>query len=292
MKPPPFHYVAACSVDEATAVLHAEGTDAKILAGGQSLMPMLNFRLVRPSVLVDINRIGGLGGVAETPDGLRIGALARHTALQFSPVVRRHLPVIAAAIAHVAHLAVRNRGTTGGSLSHADPAAELPMLARLLRARIHAQSARGERVYDAHEFFVSALTTVLRPDEMVTAIDFPFLPAGTGWGFEEHARRHGDFALACVAVTLNAEAGCMRNVRIAMTGVGDTPMRADAAEAVLEGAHYTPAALAAAVQAVREAVQPNTDLHASAEYRRHLVGVLAGRALAAAWQRAAAGGEA
>jgi carbon-monoxide dehydrogenase medium subunit len=292
MKPPPFRYVAARSVDEAVAVLHAEGPDAKLLAGGQSLMPLLNFRLVRPSVLVDINRIGGLDGVAETPDGLRIGALTRHSALQFSSVMRKHFPVIAAAMAHVAHLAVRNRGTTGGSLSHADPAAELPMLARLLRARIHTRSASGARVYDSSEFFVSALTTALRPDEMVTAIDFPFLPAGTGWGFEEHARRHGDFALACVAVTLNAEAERMRNVRIAMTGVGDTPMRPEAAEAILEGVHYTPAALAAGVQAVREAVQPNTDLHASAEYRRHLVGVLARRALAAAWQRATAGGEA
>lgn len=292
MKPPPFRYAAARSVDEAVAMLHAEGADAKILAGGQSLMPMLNFRLVRPSVLVDINRIGGLGGVEETPEGLRIGALTRHTGLQFSPVMRRHFPMIAAAMEHVAHLAVRNRGTIGGSLSHADPAAELPMLARLLRARVHARSARGARVYDADAFFVSALTTALRPDEMVTAIHFPFLPAGTGWGFEEHSRRHGDFALACVAVTLNAEAGRIDNVRIAMTGVGDTPMRAEAAEAVLEGRKNTPAALAAAVQTVRDAVQPNTDLHASAEYRRHLVGVLAGRAIAAAWQRAVAGSEA
>jgi CO/xanthine dehydrogenase FAD-binding subunit len=292
MKPPSFRYVAAHSVDEAVAVLRAEGDEAKVLAGGQSLMPMLNFRLVRPSVLVDINRIGGLGGVQETPDGVRIGALTRHSALQFSPLVRRHFPLIAAAMEHVAHLAVRNRGTTGGSLSHADPAAELPMLARLLRGRIHTRSASGERVHDADAFFVAALTTVLRPDEMVTAIDLPFLPAGTGWGFEEHARRHGDFALACVAVTLDANAGRMRHVRIAMMGVGDRPLRAEAAEAILEDGHYAPATLAAAVQAVREAVQPNTDLHASADYRRHLVGVLAGRAMTAAWQRAAAGTEA
>ncbi len=284
VKPPQFRYVAARCLDEALAVLRDEG-DAKLLAGGQSLMPMLNFRLVRPSVLVDINRIPD-PGVQEMPGGLRLGALTRHAALQSSPLVRARFPVLAAAMAHVAHVAVRNRGTLGGSLAHADPAAELPMLARLLGARIHARSAAGPHSFDADGFFVSALTTALRPDEMLTAIELPFLPDGTGWGFEEHARRHGDFALAAVAVTLGATEGRMRNVRIAMMGVGDTPLRAAAAEAELEGAAFGPAALTAAARAVREASAPNSDLHASADYRRHLVGVLAERALAAAWRRA------
>lgn len=286
MKPPPVRYVAARSLDEAVATLHAEGADAKVLAGGQSLMPMLNFRLVRPSVLLDINRLPGLSEIEETPAGLRIGALTRHTELERSALVRRHYPVLGAAMGHVAHLAVRNRGTAGGSMSHADPAAELPMLARLLGAGVNTVSPVGTRTHDADRFFVSALTTALAHDEIVTSIDLPFLPPGTGWGFEEHARRHGDYALASAAATLGRTRGRIARVRLALMGVGDTPLRMEAAEAALEGQLFGAESLGAAVQAVRASVQPNTDLHASAEYRRHLAAVLARRALEAAWRRA------
>jgi carbon-monoxide dehydrogenase medium subunit len=286
MKPPPFRYVAARSLEEAVATLQAEGPDAKLLAGGQSLMPMLNFRLVRPSVLLDINRLPGLADIEAGPDGLRIGALARHTAVERSPLVRRHFPVLADAMGHVAHLAVRNRGTAGGSLSHADPAAEWPMLARLLGARLRTRSPAGDAAHGSDGFFVSALTTALAPDEIVTGIDLPLLPPGTGWGFAEHARRHGDYALAAAAATLGATDGRATRVRLALMGVGDTPLRATTAEAALEGQTPTPANLAAAIDALRAAIAPGTDLHASAEYRRHLAGVLARRALEAAWRRA------
>lgn len=286
MKPCQFRYVAARNLDEAVAILQAEGSDAKVLAGGQSLVPMLNFRLVRPSVLLDINRIPGLSGITKSPDGLSIGALTRHTALETSLLVRQHFPILAAAMGHVAHLAVRNRGTTGGSLSHADPAAELPMLARLLGARIHTRSSAGTGVHEASGFFVSALTSALAHDEIVTSTEIPFLPPGTGWGFEEHARRHGDYALAAAAATLGRVEGRAVRVRLALMGVGDTPLRMTAAEAVLEGKVLDTSCLTAVVQAVRDGIEPNSDLHASAGYRRHLAGVLVRRALECAWERA------
>lgn len=289
MKPAAFRYVAARSIDEAVATLAAEGGDAKLLAGGQSLMPMLNFRLVRPSVLVDLNRIPGASGMSENDGALTIRALTRHAELEMSPLVARRLPVIAEAMRHVAHLAIRNRGTFGGSLSHADPAAELPMLARLLDATIHTASPRGPAAHGAARFFVSALTTSLAPDEIVTHVTVPLLSEGTGWGFEEFARRHGDYALAAVAVTLRSEMGRAADVRIAMMGVGDTPLRADAAERGLAGQTPDADSITAAVDAVRAAVEPNTDLHASSDFRRHLVGVLAQRAIQAAWRRAAHG---
>ncbi len=288
MKPPPFRYIAARSVEEALGALHEAGGEAKLLAGGQSLMPMLNFRLLRPAVLVDINRIPGLSGATEDADCVRIGALTRHTDLQNAPAIRARFPIVADALSHVAHLAVRNRGTAGGSLSHADPAAELPMLACLLDARIRTQRAAAANTRDAAAFFLGPLATAMEPDEMLVGIDLPLLPERHGWGFAEHARRHGDFALAAVAVILSAENGSMRNVRVAAMGVGDTPLRLPSAERVLEGAPFAPESLAAAADAVRGSLAPMSDLHASADYRRHLAGVLAVRALRAAWERAAA----
>ena len=285
MKPPPFEYVVADSVEGAVAAL-GEG-DAKVLAGGQSLVPMLNFRLLRPAILVDINRIPGLAAI--TDDGaIRVGALTRHFQLETSPVIAKHFPVLSAAMEHVAHLAIRNRGTIGGSLSHADPAAELPMIALLLDATLAVASPNGERTIAARDFFLGALSVNLGPQDLVTEIALPKLPAGTGWGFEEVARRHGDFALAAVATTLTVADGKIAQARIAMTGVDETPKRADAAEAMLAGQALTPALHDAVIASVRASVTPNTDLHASADYRRHLVGVLAGRALDAAWRRAAA----
>ena len=286
MKPPAFDYVRPTSVDEATAALAQHGDAAKLIAGGQSLVPMLNFRLLAPAVLVDLNGLPGLDTVEVNGDSLRIGSLTRHRTLETSSEVAARFPVVTAAMAHVAHLAIRNRGTIGGSLSHADPAAELPTLALLLDARIGVAGPDGTREIAAADFFEGALTTALADDEMVTHADIPNLPAGHGWGFQEIARRHGDFGLAGAAAVVTRNGDTAGEVRIAMLGVGDTPLRATAAEDILTGSTFDAGIINAAIEAVRSAVEPNDDLHASADFRRHLAGVQAKRALADAWARA------
>jgi carbon-monoxide dehydrogenase medium subunit len=289
MKPPVFDYIAATSVDMAVAALAAAGGEAKIIAGGQSLVPMLNFRLIRPTVLVDINGIADLAYIEEAGSDIRVGALTRHYQLETSATIARHFPVLSCAMTHVAHLAIRNRGTIGGSLSHADPAAELPMLALLLDASLHIASASGTRTVDARDFFLDALTVDLAGTDLLTEIVLPKLPPRTGWGFGEVARRHGDFALTAVAATLTVSDGAIGEARIALTGVGPTPLRAAAAEVLLRGHALEAGLTRRAIDAVRAGVAPETDLHASSDYRRHLAGVLTGRALAAAWRRAQAG---
>ena len=286
MKPAAFDYVIADSIDMAVASLADGGGDAKIIAGGQSLVPMLNFRLIRPSVLIDINRIGDLAFIKEAGKKICVGALTRHYQIETSPVIARHLPVLASAMTHVAHLAIRNRGTIGGSLSHADPAAELPMMALLLDAELHIASASGKRTIAARDFFVGALTVDLARDDIVTEIALPKLPPKTGWGFEEVARRSGDFALAAAAATLTLSAGVISQARIALTGVGPTPVRVAEAEALLVGQALEPGLIDRIIDVVRAAIEPETDLHASSDYRRHLASVLVGRAVSAAWRRA------
>jgi len=286
VKPAPFTYLAARSLDQALAALAGADGDGKVLAGGQSLMPMMNFRLVRPSVLVDINRIPGLDGIEERDGRLSLGALVRHCTTASHPLIAARLPIVAEAMTHVAHFTVRNRGTFVGSVCHADPAGEMPMMALLLDAEIRAASVRGERMIAAADFFFGSLTTALEPDEMAVGVDIPVPPSGTGWGFEEFARRHGDYALAAVGVLVERRSGLARNVRIAVIGAGDAPCRVAGAEASFEGSDGSAAALDAAVAALREAIDPNADLNASSDFRRHLLGVLARRALAAAWDRA------
>jgi CO/xanthine dehydrogenase FAD-binding subunit len=289
MKPAPFEYVRATSVDEAVAALAAHGGNAKVLAGGQSLVPMLNFRLVDTPVFVDINRIEALSGIGETADGgLRIGALTRHRVLETSETVRARFPVIHAAMKHVAHLAIRNRGTIGGSLSHADPAAELPAMAVLLDATIRTASPSGGRAIPAREFFLAPLTTALADDELVVAVELPGLPPDAGWGFEEFAQRHGDFAIAGAAAVLALDGGRCSTVRLALMGVHDTPFRAEAAEKILAGRAPDEVAIAEAARAVRDAVAPMNDLHASEDFRRHLAEAMTRRALRAAAKRAGA----
>jgi carbon-monoxide dehydrogenase medium subunit len=285
MKPAAFDYVVADSVDGAVAAL-GRG-DAKIIAGGQSLVPMLNFRLLRPSVLVDINRIPGLAFIRDDDTAITIGALTRHHQIETSPVIARHFPVLAEAMRHVAHLAIRNRGTIGGSLSHADPAAELPMMAMLLDAELHIAWGSGTRTVAARDFFRDALSVGLGEEEIVTEIVVPKLPPHTGCGFEEVARRSGDFALAAVAVTLTRSDDAISQARIAVTGVAPTPRRAGEAEKMLIGTRLDQGVNDDVIESVRAVAEPETDLHASADYRRHLVGVLARRALDAAWRRAA-----
>ncbi len=286
MKPAPFDYIAATSVDMAAAALADGGDDAKIIAGGQSLVPLLNFRLLRPSILIDINRIESLAFISETATDIRVGALTRQYQLETSPVIARHLPVLSCAMTHVAHLAIRNRGTIGGSLAHGDPAAELPMMALLLDAELHIGSVAAARITAARDFFLDALTVDLNAGEIVTEIALPKLPPQTGWGFAEVSRRRGDFALAAAAATLAVAAGAIVEARIALSGIGRTAVRAATAESLLVGHALEPPLVSQAIEAVRAAIEPDTDLHASADYRRHLAGVLTGRALAAAWRRA------
>jgi carbon-monoxide dehydrogenase medium subunit len=287
MKPTPFDYCCPDSVDEAVEVL-ASHEDAKLMAGGQSLMPMLNFRVVRPSLIVDISKLVELDYVRESGNGgLTIGALTRHRVLETSEKVAGHFPIIPETMHNVAHLAIRNRGTIGGSLSHADPAAELPMLMRLLDATIIARSKDGERAIPAADLFVAPLTTSLRENEMVVRIELPGLPAGMGWCFQEFARRAGDFALAAVGVLLEVKDGLIAQARVAMMGVADTPIRRHEAEAVLAGKALSEALIAEAVSAACDSLEPNQDLHASPEFRRHLAGVLTARVLRTAWHRAA-----
>jgi len=287
VKPAPFAYECPGSVDEAVALLASHPGEAKILAGGQSLVPLLNFRMLRPGLLVDVNRLSELDFLEERGDGLRVGALTRHYKLETSPLVRRRLPLLAEAVAHVGHTAIRNRGTIGGSLAHADPAAELPMIAVLLDAEIHTRCAAGGRRHRAADFFLSPLTTLLGEDEIVSEIVFPDLPPRTGSSFEEVSLRHGDFAIAASAATVTATGGTIASARLAVTGVDAVPRRLTEVEAGLVGQKFSPDLVEVAARQARDSVNPGDDLRASADYRRHLVAVLAERVLTDAWARAA-----
>lgn len=284
MKPPAFQYLRPKTVSEALDMLAAAGEDAKILAGGQSLVPMLNFRLLKPSALVDINRIGELDFITEGEAGLRIGALTRHRVTQTSPLIVKHFPVLTAAMHHVAHLAIRNRGTIGGSLSHADPAAELPLLMTLLDAKIKLASRNGSRELLPPEFFLGSLTTALEEGEILTEVELPYLPANTHWGFEEFAQRSGDFAVVAAAVTVTISGGNCEACRIAVLG-GETPIRIPDAERVLVGPAPGSENIQAAAAIASEAAEWNEDLHASRAFRKQLVRTLVARTLTSALSR-------
>lgn len=278
MKPAKFEYVLPSTVDAAVEALVASNGEGKVLAGGQSLLPLLNFRMARPGVLVDINGIKGLSYIEERGDHIAIGALTRHRELEQSPLIAAKLPVMAAAMRHVAHLAIRNRGTIGGSLSHADPAAELPMLSTFYGATIFVQGPAGRRTIAADEFFVDALTNCLEPEEIVVEIEFPVLQHD-GWAFEEVARRFGDFALASIAVSICRGPEGLNDARIAVMGVADTPLRLREAERELIAMELDERTAERFSEIVVSKVSPNDDLHASAEYRRHLLAQLSKRAL-------------
>jgi CO/xanthine dehydrogenase FAD-binding subunit len=286
MKPAAFDYVAPESLEAAVQALVSANGDGKVMAGGQSLVPLLNFRMARPALIVDLMRIPGLSSVRLRGDTVAIGALTRHADLEFSGLIAAQLPVMAAAMPQVAHLAIRNRGTIGGSLSHADPAAELPMLAVFYGATIKAQGPNGQRGIPAEEFFVSALSNCLEPDEIIFEINFPVLRGHTGWAFEEVARRFGDFALASIALSFALDKGRIADARVAAMGIADTPLRLRKAEDVLNGSQGGAEEIGRFAEAVRASVSPSDDIHASAEYRKHLIGALAERAFAAAWSRA------
>ena len=288
MKPAPFDYHAPETVDEALMLLAEHGEEAKALAGGQSLIPVLNFRLARPAVLVDLNRIVALAGIAPAPDGgLRIGAMTRQREAERSALVAKRSPLIREAMPHIAHPQIRSRGTLGGSLAHADPAAELPALALALEARFRLRRGAQERWIDARAFYTGLFATALAPDELLVEIVIPALPDGAGCAFEEVARRYGDYALVGVAAVLAIDAaGVCRAARIACINAGPGPLRAAHAEAVLSGQRVDAALVQAAAEAVAHDIDPTSDVHATVAYRRHLARVLTGRVLLRALERA------
>jgi carbon-monoxide dehydrogenase medium subunit len=282
MKPGRFAYHAPRELDEALALLKEYGDEAKVLAGGQSLMPMLNFRLAQIEHLVDINRLGGgLDEAHVEADEITIPALVRQRTVERSAAMARALPLLTTALRDVAHPQIRNRGTICGSLAHADPAAELPSVMTALDARFTLASAEGVRTLDAAEFFQFHLTTALEPEELLLEVTIDPLPEGTYTAFREFATRHGDFALAGVAVTCALdESGVVTGCRVVAAGVAPTPRRLTAAEGVATGNALDDATLAEIEAAAREEIDPTSDIHASAVYRRRLTGTLVKRALA------------
>jgi len=286
MKPPRFDYLAPRTLDEALAHLHDHGDQAKILAGGQSLIPMLNFRLAHPGVVVDVNRLTDLAYVRQHDGGVAVGALTRQHAVERSDLVRARVPVVAEACRFIGHAPIRHRGTFGGNLAHADPASELPAVMVALEAEMAVASRAGSRAIPAGQFFIGPLTTALRPGEMLTEIRIPAAPPRTGGAFVEMARRAGDFALVGVAalVTVDGAGRCVR-ARIALCGVGPTAVRARAAEDALTGQEPTAAVLDEAAARAAAATSPPSDVHGSAEFRRKLAQHFARQALAAAIQR-------
>jgi len=283
MKATQFEYLRPARLEEAIGLLAEHGADAKPIAGGQSLVPMMAFRLAAPRFLVDIGRIPGLNRISIDDNGIQIGALVRWRDIERSAELSRAHPLLVEAIRHVAHYQIRNRGTVGGSLAHADPAAEMPGIAVTCDARVVIAGPRGQRTIPAAELFAAALCTTLESDELIVEIHLPPWPNERRWAFEEFARRRGDFALAGVALFYDTgKDGRATNVHIGAIGVGDTPLRLTAAEAAAEGKTIIEAVVRDVGAAAAAGVNPADDIHAPGEYRRALLGVLAERALARA----------
>lgn len=291
MKPAPFKYHNPTSTAEAVKLLSDYGYDAKILAGGQSLIPTMNFRLAQPAVLIDLNNVDELNYIKATSNGsLRIGAMTRHTQVENSPLIAERAPLLIEAMKHVAHPQIRTRGTLGGSIAHADPAAEMPTVCMALNAKFKLQNASKERWVSAEDFFISLFTTQLEPEDLLVEIEIPAMPANNGWAFQEVARRKGDFALVGVAalISLDKKSVC-NSARISFISVTDgTTLAINAANALI-GEKPTPEIIekAAAIAAEKD-IAPGDDIHATAEYRTHLAKVLAQRTLTQAFERAGA----
>ena len=279
MKPAPFAYARPESLEDAIGLLHEHGEDARVLAGGQSLMATLNMRLSAPALLVDIGRVAGLAGIEETGDGLRIGAMTCHADVENSELVATHAPLVANAMPHIAHPAVRNRGTFGGSIAFADPAAELPACAVALGARMAIAGKGGSRTVDADAFFQGLYETALGPDEILTAVEVPGIGAGWRSGFLEFARRQGDYAMIGLAAHVEVEDGRFGGGRLVFFGVGERPVAAVQSAALLEGESWSDVLGARIAEALKEELDPFEDLNADAAMRRHLAGVLAKRVL-------------
>lgn len=280
MKPAPFNLLRPNSVEDALALLQSHGDDAKILAGGQSLVPLMNFRLAQPRNLIDLNRIRGLDQIRLHDDMLSLGAMARQRDVERSPAVAGGLPILREAMEQIAHPAIRNRGTIGGSLVHADPSAELPLIAIALDATLCLQSARASRSVAAGEFYQGYLATDIRADELLVRIDLRLPPPNSGWCCTEIARRQGDFAIVAVAALLDyASDRCVNFARVAVGGVGPAPLRLAAVEEMLSGKRPDGELFRRAGETAAQAVEPPADIHASSGYRRQLTQVLVRRAL-------------
>ena len=291
MKPAPFDYYAPTSVEQALDHVAQLGYDAKILAGGQSLIPTMNFRLAQPAALIDLNRVSELFYVRPASDGgVLVGAMTRQSTVERDPLIAEHAPLVRACMPFIAHPQIRTRGTLGGSIAHADPAAELPAVTVALGARYRVRNKTGERWIAAEEFFVSLFTTLLQSDELLVEIALPPAPPHSGWSFQEIARQSGAYGLAGVAtlVTLDDKKRCQQ-ARMAFLSCGEKPMMAHQAAKLLVGQAPTPEAIRAAAEAAaKDDLDPSSDIHASAAYRRHLAKVLAVRSLTEAFQRASA----
>src|SRR5208282_4860782 len=288
MKPAPFRYVAARNIEQALQVKAEYGDEAHFLAGGQSLVPTMNFRLTQPAVLIDINPLAQFSGMQnQPPDGVRIGALTRYGKLERDPGIARSLPLIHQALPHIAHPQIRNRGTIGGNLAHADPASEIPAVVVALAGKLRAQSVRGERWIAALDFFVGALSTSLEPDEMLMEVELPVAQPRSGACFMEVSRRRGDFAIIGVACTVRVDQeGRCNAARIGLCNAGDMPIFAAAASESLVGRQIGKPEINAAAELVQRAIDPGGSIHASKEFQRHVAGVLTTRALATANERA------
>jgi CO/xanthine dehydrogenase FAD-binding subunit len=291
MKPAPFRYIAARSLEQALALKAEHGDEARFLAGGQSLVPTMNFRLTQPAVLIDINPLTQLSGVQKSgPDSLHIGAMTRYRDLEHDPATALDLPLVAEALPHIAHPQIRNRSTIGGNLAHADPASELPAIVVALVGQLRVQSTRGDRWIAAADFFAGALTTTLAADEMLVEVKLPVAKPRSGACFMEVARRRGDFALIGVACTVRIDDdGRCAEARIGLCNAGDKPILAEDAGASLVGRPIGTAQIDEAGELVQRAIDPGGSIHASKEFQRHLAGVLTKRALAEANKRAQRG---
>lgn len=288
MKPAPFEYHSPTSLEQALELRGQHGDEAKILAGGQSLVPAMNFRIVQPGALIDLNRVGELAYIREDGEVIRVGAMTRERQLEFDPSIAQRTPLLHEATPFIAHPQIRNRGTIGGSLVNADPAAELPVLMLALNARLKAQNGSGERWIEAKDFFVGMFTTALEADEILVEIELPFMPAHTGWSFMEVAPRAGDYALMGVAasVTLD-EGGKCTNAKLVYLNAGDGPVDAIEAASLLQGESITDRLIeSAAATASEKAITPFGNIHTSAEFQRHLANVLTRRTLKQSLQRA------
>jgi carbon-monoxide dehydrogenase medium subunit len=288
MKPPPFEYAAPSSIEEALELMAAEPDAASLLAGGQSLVPVLNMRMAQPALIVDLNRVEGLDRIETTPEGrVRIGAMVRQRRLETDATVRERLPLMPRAARHIAHIPIRSRGTVGGSLAHADPAAELPATVTALDGRLLARGPAGDRAIAAGDFFQGPLTTALEPGELLLGVEIEPPAAGTGSAFMEVARTHGAFALAAAAALVRLDAsGRIDDVRLALAGVGGAPYAPAWLRDMAAGESPEEGLLRRIGERVSEEVEPFDDIHAPASYRKRIAGVLSARALAAA----AAGG--
>jgi aerobic carbon-monoxide dehydrogenase medium subunit len=282
MKLPPFEYACPTTISEAVTLLAAHDGEVKLLAGGQSLVPMLAFRVASPALLVDLRKLSDLRQITIAKDGITLGAMVRWRDILDDPRLATAHPLLVAAVGHVAHYQIRNRGTVGGSLAHADPAAELPGIVVTCEATIAIVSKAGPRVIDASNFFQGPLMTALKPDEIITEIHLPAWPAQRRFGFKEFARRRGDFALAAAAVFYDSDGGTARNAHVGAIGIADRPLRLCAVEQVLNGSTIDETTIAKAEAAASASVDPGDDIHASGAYRKALIGVMVERALRSA----------